>query len=416
MKKFILIVIITALIASGLYYWFFIRKQTSGPIVPENLDINDNNIFNPFNRGISTTPQKGSQASTSQPVVQEQPANPNVKLPVLRHISTGLVGGYMASTTASSTVVRYIDRGVGHVFESLSTSEVIEKISNTTIPRIYESYWNKNLNAAVLRYMRDETGEISNFYAEIRPTSATTTTPYEIKGKFLSPMIKEIAVSPKGDKIFTLNIEDGKGIGYISGFDESKRTKILESPLAQVNISWPEENTLAISTKASGVSSGYLYFIDVKKPVMKKILGGITGLSTKVSADAKKVIISSASSRGFTTSLYDVKNNSTQEVVFRTSADKCVWSKKYVDEVYCAVPTEIPAGIYPDDWYRGNVSFVDQIWHLDTTTGEVHLMASLLNLSDELIDATDLALGPREDYLYFINKRDLTLWSLDLTQ
>jgi len=51
---------------------------------------------------------------------------------------------------------------------------------------------------------------------------------------------------------------------------------------------------------------------------------------------------------------------------------------------------------------------------LDTTTGEVHLLANLLNLADELIDATNLSLDPNENFLYFVNKRDLTLWSLDL--
>lgn len=329
----------------------------------------------------------------------------------------------MASTTASSTVVRYIDRGVGHVHESLSINEAINKISNTTIPKIYESYWNKNLNATILRYIKDDKGAIANFYAEIRPIKVSSTTPitsdfipYEIKGKFLSSDIREIAVSPKKDRIFTLNIENGKGVGYISGFDESKKTKVLDIPITQANIEWPEENTILITNKASGVSSGFAYIFDIKKGTLTKILGGITGLTAKMSADAKKIIFTSTRGLGIFTSIYTIKDASTREQVFRTFTDKCVWSRLRTDEIYCAVPSILDKAVYPDSWYRGSISFVDQIWHLDTTTGEVHLLANLLELSGDLIDATDLTLDPKENFLYFINKNDLTLWSLDLNE
>jgi hypothetical protein len=114
--------------------------------------------------------------------------------------------------------------------------------------------------------------------------------------------------------------------------------------------------------------------------------------------------------------ILNTKDGVSQEVIFKTLSDKCIWSNLRKNEIYCAVPTEIPNAMYPDDWYRGNVSFVDQIWHLDTNTGEVHLLANLLTLSSKLIDATDLTLDPKEDNLYFINKRDLTLWALDLNQ
>ncbi len=414
MKKVIAIIFIVLLIlASAIYWLLYTGPSSSIDILPEEPAKPFS--FNPFKRA-TITPSVSATPTPEETVVPEPV--PVVKIPALRHLSTTPVGGFMASTTASSTVVRYIDRGVGHVFESLSTESEIKKISNTTIPRVYESYWNKNLSGMVLRYMKDEEN-ITNFYAEIRKTASSSDSSsldYEIKGKFLSSNIKGVTVSPKGDKVFTFNIEDGGGVGYVSGFDESKKTKIFDVPFTQVNIEWPEENTLAINTKASGISSGFLYLFDIKKASMKKILGGITGLTSKVSPDAKKIIFSSTSPRGFVTSLYNMKDGSTQEVVFRTTTDKCVWSRKYVNELYCAVPAELPAGFYPDDWYRGNVSFVDQIWHLDTTTGEVHLVANLLNLSDSLIDAIDLKLDPREDYLYFINKRDLTLWSLNLNQ
>ncbi len=149
---------------------------------------------------------------------------------------------------------------------------------------------------------------------------------------------------------------------------------------------------------------------------MKSVLGGIKGLTGKMSRDTNKLIYSYKVQNTFGTSLLNLKDNSSQETIFRTLSEKCVWSTLRKNELYCAVPTEIPDAVYPDDWYKGKVSFTDQIWYLDTNTGEVHLVANLIKLSNQLIDATNLMLDPKENTLYFINKRDLNLWALDLNQ
>lgn len=413
MKKTTLIIttlIILALIGSGVYWYLFLRV----PAVETGTDTTTQNGFSPFNKGTTTNkPPVKQSSSTSTPEQQNTP----VKLLTLRKLSATPVGGMSASTTANTAVIRFIDRGAGHIYEANDKSNEITKISNTTLPKIYESYWNKNLTALVIRYLKEDTNTITNFYAEIRKTSTTTsTTPFGIKGSYMSPDIDQIAVSPNGDRIFTWNIENGKGVGYISNFDERNKIRVINGQLTQVLIDWPENNTVTMTTKASANASGYAYTIDTKTGSMKKIIGGLRGLSTKTSKDVKKTLYSVSKNNGFSTALYNSKDESIQDVIFNTLADKCIWSTLRKNEVYCAVPTEIPSGIYPDDWYKGSVQFVDQIWYLDTTTGEVHLLANLLNLSNELIDATQLTLDPKENFLYFINKRDLSLWSLDLSQ
>jgi hypothetical protein len=70
---------------------------------------------------------------------------------------------------------------------------------------------------------------------------------------------------------------------------------------------------------------------------------------------------------------------------------------------------------YPDDWYKGTVSFVDKIWQVSATTGEVHLISSIVDTSDRIIDAFNLGLDEKDRFLIFMNKNDLSLWSLDLT-
>lgn len=396
-------------------YWFLYMKVPAGETGTE-ISTPTQSGFNPFNRGSVATNPVSQSTSTATTTEQTQQQNVPIKLAILRQLSETPIGGMSASTTASSTVVRFIDRGVGHIYQADDLSTQIIKVSNTTLPRIYESYWNKNLNVFILRYLKEDSDTITNFYAEIRPTGTTTSvTPYEIKGKYLSPDINQVVVAPTGDRVFTWNIESGRGVGYISGFDEKNKVRVVDTPLTQIMIDWPENNTLTLTTKASASASGYIYTIDTKTGIMKKIFGGVRGLSSAVSKDLKRVLYSRGGN-GVVTSLFNTKDSSSQEVIFKTLADKCIWSTLRKNEVYCAVPTEISTGVYPDDWYKGNVQFVDQIWHLDTITGEVHLLANLLKLSNKLIDATQLTLDPKENFLYFINKRDLTLWSLDLNQ
>jgi hypothetical protein len=427
MKKFLLILIPIVILAIAGFYWFFMR---SAQAPSEQPNPSESTSFDPFGRNPGTanggTTNGGGVKATNTPtptgISTEPVTNTEGGLPRLRHLSSTPIGGFMASSTASTTLTRFIDRGVGHIFEARATESEIPKISNTTIPRVYESFWNKNGTAAVLRYVKDETGVITNFYAEVKKvvTNASSTEvatiPYEVKGKYLSANIKAVAVSPKGDRIFTLNLEDGKSVGYVSGFDESKKTKVFETPLKQLTVDWPEENTLVVSTKASGQASGFIYFVDLKKPYLRRVLGDMLGLTAKASADAKKVIYSLTSQQKFTTRILNFKENTSQDVTFKTIAEKCVWSKLHPNEVYCAVPAELPAGTYPDDWYKGNISFYDQIWHLDTLTGEVHIIGNLFALSNSLIDVINPTLDPKENFLYFMNKRDLTMWSLDLTK
>jgi hypothetical protein len=422
----ILIIILVIAILVGGMYWFYSKNIAT----PEDSNITQTqNGFSPFGRNEVKTPVTSntiSTQSTSTPVTQN--VGP-IQLPKLRQLSVTPVAGMfasttkmksltLASTTINTTILRFIDRGMGHVYQTNDVNLAIDKISNTTLPKIYEAYWNKNLTAVILRYLRDNSDDVSSFYAELRPvatSTASSTTPFEIKGRYLSSTINQIAVSPSGDRIFTWNIEGGRGVGYISSFDEKGKVKVVDVPFTQAQIAWPETNTLAINTNASGLSSSFLYIVNVKTGEMKRVIGNIRGLSSKISGDVKSILYS-YTNKLIGTRLYDINSGSTTDVIFKTLADKCVWSTLRKNEVYCAVPTETPEGIYPDDWYKGKVSFVDKIWHLDTRTGEVHLLGDLLNLSDKLIDATQLTLDPKENFLYFINKRDLSLWSLDLNQ
>ena len=137
---------------------------------------------------------------------------------------------------------------------------------------------------------------------------------------------------------------------------------------------------------------------------MSEVLGGLYGLSVLPNPAAQLVLYSDISISGnLVTSLYNIKTASSQDLPFVTLADKCVWSKQNPLDLYCAVPSSAPAG-YPDTWYQGTASSVDQIIEVDTDTGSVHLVSNLAVATRTQIDAEWLALDPSERFYNLLIK------------
>ena len=431
----ILTVIVTLLIIAGAVYWYFVLRVptisvTTGDQVPTTG-------FIPFDRDIPASSGQDAGDSNNGNTTSASNVQTTAPLPILRLLSATPVGGYGASTTASTTVVRWVDRGRGNIYEARGDRLDITTISNTLLPRVYESWWNKNDTSFVGQYLSDKGDEITTVIANIQkrvaPTPAKTGTStsvmtetiqnqqvtgtiYELKGKVVSGNIIAVASSPKRDRILVINNDNGRAIGYVSNFDGSKQTQLFDLPFTQLVAEWPEENTIAITTKAGANYSGYLYFVNVKTGVLTQILGNMPGLATKVSKDAIRVLYSSATkdTNMTKTIIYEINTGKSTEMIFRTFADKCVWSSKFKEEVYCALPSKITTGIYPDDWYLGKVSFIDDIWLLNSTTGQIHRVSKLLSQANQLIDVFNIELDTNGDFLYFMNKNNLSLWSLDL--
>ncbi len=436
--------IIIVLILIGLAFYIIFNRKSS--VTTTNTTNSQDGSFTPF----GTIPPHSTTTAVTRTTVSTNTLSSysNNKIS-LRLLSNTPVGGYGASTTASTTIVRWVDRGRGNIYEARYNDPNIITISNTLVPKIYNSTWNKNLTAFIGPTIQDTISEPSTLYAEIRarivpiissstkktssttPQTSTSTalasstivapgtsfigqTPYELKGKNLPAHIITYAASPKMDKIFFLVNESGYGVGYTASFDGKSVTKIFSTPILQLNAEWPEENTIALTTKGSALYGGFLYFVNPKTGAWKKIIGPILGLSTKVSHDAKYVLASSAETNSVSTAIFNISTQKYTTALVKTIADKCTWGNFNAAMVYCAVPSQSVPGLYPDDWYRGIIAFADKLWQLNASSGEIHLVSTIVDQSDRVIDAINLGLDPKDEYLFFMNKNDLSLWSYDL--
>jgi len=401
-------VIIILLIAMVVFWFLFMRN----PGVNKGGGNSQTSGFSPF--GGTGGKQQGTMTSSGAGYQNGNPTE--VIIPALRELSTTPIGGYGASTTASTTIVHWIDRGRGNVLEAKEDSLNITTLSNTLLPKMYNSLWSNDTYSFIGQILGDDNSTVSTLYATLsKQATSSSATPYTLNGKNLPNNIVAYAVSPKKDKIFFLVVQNGSGIGYIAPFNGGTATQIFSTPFTEVNVDWPEDNTIAITTKGSADQYGYLYFVSPKTGVWKKIVGPLPGLSTLVSHDAKYAILSVAgNANNVITSIYSIASSTGNDAIIRTLADKCVWGNFYKDMVYCAVPFQPVSGTYPDDWYKGTLATVDKIWSVDAKTGEVHLVSTVFADANKLIDAYNMGLDDKDNYLFFMNKYDLSFWSLDL--
>lgn len=424
---YIFLVLILILVLVGAAYWYFFFETGAPPSTPSASQSPGG--FSPFGRAPSAS--NAPQTSPGGLAPTDIPAPPAVTgtIPTLRLLSRTPIGAYGASTTASTTIVRWIDRGRGNVSEVRENALETTVLSNTILPRIYEGSWNRNLTAFIASMLPENEDAVTTVYSELRKRSATTTAsstpaqdasklaPFDLRGKNLPSDIISYAVAPTGDKVFILIREGGQGVGYIANFDGTGMARILSTPLTQVMVEWPELNTIAITTKSQAAQDGFLYFVNPKTGAMRKIIGPVPGLATRTSHDARYVIASSAGAAGnMQTAIYRVGSTTPTDALALTLADKCAWGNFYTNIVYCAVPTQQLLATYPDDWYKGRLSFVDRLWQINAATGEIKLVSNIVGQSDRVIDAFNLGLDPKDNFLFFMNKNDLTFWSFDLVR
>ncbi|MFZ2038897.1 MAG: hypothetical protein WAV11_03085 [Minisyncoccia bacterium] len=322
----------------------------------------------------------------------------------LQQISKDPVSGSVIINKIDGVDVFFTDRMTGHTLQTNLENISLNNTTNTTIPKIYESIWSSKGDFTVLRYLKDETSVIQSFIGKVSSSS--------LVGKFLPINITQVATNPIGDKIFYLYNKTGS-LGFITDSNLAVNKQVFSSPAKEWIVTWPKEDTLTFTTKASASAQGYMFTFNTNTKSFDKVLGGLAGLTTLTNGDLTKTVYSESSGTSIRFYTYTHKTGEVKSISPVTLPEKCVWSKINTNNIYCAVPKNIFSFAYPDVWYQGLVSFNDEIWLIETDSGETTL---LNNLSGAFagIDATNLQLDKNEEYLIFINKKDLQLWSLNL--
>lgn len=403
----ILSLILVAFAGAG---WFFLTQKSNNGETSTNDGFFPFGIFEkqPTSGGGDTTGTGDSSQTTNN---QNQNEQKKVKL---SKISDTPVAGFIVFEKGSSTIVRYVEKGNGHIQEVNTASLEKKRVSNTTIPQIHEAIFSDKGEQVLLRYQKEDSDSIQTFSGKISP-KATSTDEGILVGSFLDEDIEQIAVSPDKLKIFTLSNYGGLSVGTISLFDGTKKSQIFQSSFTEWLPQWVTTDLISLNTKPSSFVFGFDYSITTKNSSLTKILGGKYGLTTLTSPDGSRVLFSENTEYGSPLSVLIKKTKASYSFGLATLSEKCVWYSNNID-VYCAVPESTPrtADGYPDSWYQGLINFSDTIWKIDTESGATDQLINLREISREQIDATLMQINQNGDTLVFLNKTDNSLWLLSL--
>lgn len=410
-KKIIIIstiIIVTLLASVGFYYWSNHTSQNNTPQTTEGT--NDSSIFDGGNNNSVNTNFSSSASANSQSSSRFE-----AELPILRQISNTPIAGGIAFKKGGYTIIRYVDRGTGHIYETNDHSLENTTVSNTTIPKVPESIWSSSGQSVIMRYLNENNNTILSFSANIIISTTSQDISKNPKSAFLPSNIEQLSVNPSGDKIFYLTNDVDGSVGAVSSIDGSQKRRIFQSPIQEWLASWTNNEIITLATKPAYNASGYLFFLNSKSGATNKIMSGINGLTALISSTTKNIIYSESIDGSFKLKYRNLSNtNGDKELSFKTLPEKCVWSKTEEYIVYCAVPAVIMNADYPDEWYQGLISFTDSVWRIDTKTDSSELVFDIKKETSNDIDIMNPFLSESDEYLFFMNKKDLTFWSLAL--
>ncbi len=421
-RKTILILTAIILVAIGAWAYFASRKNAG-----DQNGATPGTIGSLFPFGASTTlpPGQGTVPGTSSggnTAGSDTPATPKRLTQVTKKYVAGFTA-LPASASAVSTVdindttgaqttnalprLRFAERGTGYVFDIDAKGEGLVKASGTVIAHTLIALFADDGKTVLLRYIKNDNKTVATYLGHLVP-AADANSFGTVIGSFLADNISDVALSAD-KKSFAYIIPTAKGsAGMTMKADGSGQKQIFASAFSEWLIDWPATGAV-VTTKASADALGYAYAV-VSSGNMQKILGGQSGLTTKMSPDGKTMLYSVSVSGRIDLHVRRIKDGADMDTGLSTLPEKCAWNAAGT-LAYCGAGTSVTAGQYPDSWYQGVTHFNDAIWKVDAATGTT---TELSDGEGNSLDTTSLALDQNEQYLFFINKNDASLWSFDL--
>jgi len=395
-KIIIVVVVVLLLVVLGVFLYFLFKKQ---PL--------------PSDGGGTFPPPTGEVTPKEEPPTVLPPEAPKAFEPILRQLSKVPIAGSVLGSKSGEATARYQERAAGNVYEIGAAGEGERRVTNTTIPKVYEALWNRAGTALIARYVRDNTETIESFSARISP--GTSGKEGELQGTFLPRSIADAALSPDGTLLFYLQEENGGAVGIRSDLSGKGKTKLWASPVREWLVAWPTANKIMLLSKPSNLASGMLLSLDPTTSASTLILRNIPGLTALMNPVRPQVLYSASGESNFSLFLLDLATGKRSAVQTTTLPEKCAWNKKG-DRLYCGVPKSISPGSYPDVWYQGIIGFEDEVWSFTPATG---VTEHILDISEKRGTAIDLVrpeVSPDEKFLLFTDKESGTLWSLQMKE
>ncbi len=379
-KKILLIIGIVVIIGVAV---FLVLGENQTNVDGEKTGFSFTNYF-PFGQNdTNVDPEPIDQNSFDQdPNTTTNNNTTDQPIPKIRKISGEPVAGAIIFDSGTTTIVRFVEKGTGNVYEARSNSLEVKRLTNTTIPKIIRAVWLTNGSGFLAQTLLPENEIVETSFVALTPNQngAEVLTPFTTKISKLPTGIKEILVSGDSTKILYYTTSNSSAF-YLSNPDGTGAKMIFGHPLTEWLLRyWKNTSSVVLQTKeASGLPT---YFYE---------LNTANGSLTKTDNPMTKIV----------QNLY-------------TLTEKCALPIADDSFVFCAVPDSLPSGTYPDDWYKGTAPTSDSITKIDTEHGVFYNNLNLSSETGQKIDVTEIKISKDKQHLIFKNKIDGYLWLLRL--
>lgn len=233
----------------------------------------------------------------------------------------------------------------------------------------------------------------------------STDEPITLKGSVVTGYLSQLAKNNDSNSLFYLLRQNGKTKGYIQSFESNTGNELFNSSFNEWMPQFVNKNLITLTTYASAVADGYMYGINPETKRFSKLLGPYKALTTLTSPDGSKVLVEFTENEQLTTKIINLNTGTAKTLPFVTLPEKCSWYSN--DQLFCGIPKAFTTATYPDDWYKGVVSFSDVIWSYTPSTGRSVQIAT----PKESVDIFRMESYPDSGYLFFMNKNNYELWS-----
>lgn len=301
----------------------------------------------------------------------------------------------------------------GNLFESDFSGKEINKISSLALTNLLKVIWPATSQEKVIAIF-NENGKTKKYFYDYKSGLSVA----------LGDSIGWINWSPDAKKIVYQfrDFKTDKNTISISNPDGSGWQDIFKTRLENLIVEWPIKEKISLRAPVSGLSQGLLYTLNPANGDFQKILSDFYGLNIKWSPDAKRILFSTTNADGQNLTLFvgDELGQNRKDLKIATLIEKCLWSQDN-RALFCAIPQKLSENaVWPDDYYKGKVPVSDEFYKISLETGTQTKLSEQFNEREIgydtqfSYDAQNLLLSPKEDYLFFVNRRNGLLYQVRL--
>ncbi len=346
--------------------------------------------------------------ATEEPLVPFIPETSDTQIDVagtpLRQLTIKPVIGFkeVPNVNEGERVMLYAEAGTGHVFSINLTTGLETRLSNITIPNAQSASFNTDGTMAAIRsgYGAQNTIELLELAGENSATQET-----------LLPKMVDFNFNAENKIVYSEYSSAGLlGREYDTSTGVSRT--LFSVPFQNAAIAWsPNANTSHyVYPKPSARLTGFLYRISNGTVIREQASGG--GLTAI--ANESYYIHTITSARGPASFVTNRTTGVTNSLPIIVQPEKCSFSSKNNDMIYCGYEEANINYEFPDNWYKGLISYADTLWEIDVKTGFAEKLINTEKETGRELDTTGMDMSTQTKVLYFINKNDNTLWMYEI--